>query len=142
MRRFILQLPGVSSYCNCSKLCSALELEHAYPKSLLKRKLNRSDFLKANKDPHNLHKCCSKMNRLKANHLLGKAYFHEFSGIIARSCLYMNETYSLKTESKLVKKWNNLSLIYPPLQDELERSKIIEEEIGIVNYYIEKYRKD
>ena len=140
MRRFVLQLPNVSSYCDCQKLCSPAEVEHAYPRSLLKKKLSKKVFLEANKDLHNLHKCCRNVNRLKADSLLGKTYFREFSGIIARSCLYMDETYSLKTSPDLIKKWYNLSLIYPPSETELERAEKIEERTGKSNYYIEQHR--
>ena len=153
MKRFIRNLPGVSSYCNCTKPCSPIEVEHAYPRSLLKHRLKRNLFIEANQDMHNLHKCCSKLNRLKANYLLGNSNFNqnngnlhqgnniniiedEFNGLIARSCLYMNDKYSLDTDKQLVLSWLNYSLLYPPLENELERHKIIYEKTGSINYFI------
>ena len=137
MKRFIRNLPGVSSYCDCLTICSSIEVEHAYPRSLLKRKLCRSDYLIANKDMHNLHKCCSILNRMKYNYLLGDNYIaDEFSGIIARSCLYMDDEYKLQTSSTLVNAWYNFSLLYPPLENELARVKLIEEKTGKINRFV------
>lgn len=140
-RKFILDLPGTNSYCNCEEPCSPIEIEHAYPRALLKRKLDRRTFLIANKDPYNLHKCCRNINSKKGNYLLGKTYFgDEFSGMIARSCLYMDETYSLQNDTKLVKMWNNFSLMYPPFETEFDKAEIIKKHTGKSNFFIDLHR--
>lgn len=140
-RKFILELPGIASYCNCEKLCSKLEIEHVYPKILLKKKLDRKLFLIANSDPHNLFSCCSYLNKQKGYSLLGKNYDAGiFNGMLARSCLYMNFSYNLKTEKEIVTIWNNYSLLYPPFSFEYERSEIIGKYTGKVNPFIVNYK--
>ena len=136
-RNFILNLPGFNSYCNCDKLCSAIQIEHVMPRRVLKKS---KQFSIADKDPHNLYRCCHVLNREKGSLVLGQGYHgNEFGGMLARSCLYMNYKYDLKFHFKTVTTWNNLSLFYPPFEFEYRRSEIIKEKIGNANIFIDEF---
>ena len=73
-------------------------MDHVLPKMLLKRSLL---FSKSSKDPHNLFSVCKTLNHQKAAKILGKDFVlrDETGGItngtLARSCLYMFDTYRL-----------------------------------------------
>lgn len=141
LRKFILELPGPISYCDCNSLCSKPEIEHVYPKMLLRKKLSGKLFISANKDPHNLFKSCSQINRKKGCLLLGDGFdAYEFNGMLARSCLYMNYTYSLETDKTIILRWRNFSLLYPPLHFEYERSHMIKESFNHSNPFIDLYK--
>lgn len=138
MRNFILSLPSLNSYCNCLKLCTKVEIEHVYPKSLLRAKLTSERFSVANRDPHNLFPCCSYLNRKKADSLLGKNYdAGDVNGILARACLYMDDSYELQTERALVQKWKEFSELYPPYEFEYTRNAIIKRYNGSWNKFID-----
>ena len=62
--------------------------------------------------------------------------------MLARSCLYMNSAYKLKFNDDMIKKWENLSLFYPPFHFEYSRSKIIYRYTGKYNPFIDEYNKD
>ena len=142
LKKFILSLPGPKSYCHCESVCSNIEIEHVLPKSILKKTLIRKTFKEANRDPHNLYTCCSKLNRDKAL-LLGQNYVaYDFSGMLGRSCLYMNYAYGLNIKDRIVNTWNNFSLLYPPLPFEYERAKIIYLKTGKRNTFIDMYKTD
>lgn len=143
LRKFILELPGANSYCECQFPCSKIEIEHVYPKSLLKAKLDKKLFAKANQNPHNLYKCCSYLNRKKSSLLLGEPYVRdEFNGMLARACLYMDYTYNLNNTDRTISTWTNYSLLYPPFPFEYERSKKIYEYTGSSNIFIDLYMRD
>lgn len=138
MRSFVLQLPGPASYCECTQLCSRLTVEHVLPKSLLKRKLPATKFHQANQDPHNLFSCCQKLNQAKSNLLLGVNYdIGEHNGRLARACLHMNDFYKLALDEKILLRWRNFSLLYPPDIQEHLRNALINDKMGINNEYID-----
>ena len=141
LRQFILQLPGVNSYCDCETLCSQIEVEHVMPRKILMQRLDLKEFKIANRDPHNLYKCCHMLNSEKGSLVLDKYLGYEFGGMLARSCLYMDSRYLLNFEPELIKTWNNLSSFYPPFHFEYSRSKIIAEYTGNVNPFIDDYNK-
>ena len=143
IRNFVLNLPGLNSYCNCEFPCSPIEIEHALPKSLLKKQLNTKTFKIANTDAHNLFRCCSQLNREKSNNLLGENYFpDEYSGMLARACLHMTFTYNMKFDEKLIRRWKNYSIMYRPEQFEYERARIIYLETRKLNYFITRYHSE
>jgi endonuclease I len=138
IRKFVLNLPGPFSYCDCLDQCSNLQLEHALPKSLLKKSLSGKKFLLAEADPHNLFSCCQKINRKKSNLILLEDFsVNQHNGRLTRACLYMNSKYDLELNSEWIHRWRNHSLLYPPESSEYLRNDIISERTGVRNKFIE-----
>jgi endonuclease I len=139
LKPFIKNLPGPHSYCKCDKLCSRLEVEHVIPKMILKTGF---DFNVSKKDPHNLYKCCSRINRDKGHKLFGKDFVLDNSyhkGALSRSCLYMYETYKLPIDKKVVSIWRHLHKEYPPHPFEIQRDILIQKFCNTRNYFLDDY---
>lgn len=141
IRKTVLNLPGPISYCTCDRACSQRTVDHVVPQSLIKKQMKgRSDLKKALNDYHNLYGCCRELNQKKSNKLLGKNYRkngHE--SYLARSALYMNETYKLNVDRKIVRKWKTMSIMEEPHEFEKVRSLAIQIEQGNGNPYIDEY---
>ena len=141
MKRFVHRLPGPISYCQCTKLCSPATVEHVIPKMLLKRAHN---FGRSSKDMHNLFSVCRTLNQDKAAKILGKDFVLDSTtgvtnGTLARSCLYMNDTYQLPVDKKLVLTWQHLDRLHVPALFEFERNEIIWKYTGVSNKYVENH---
>lgn len=117
--------------CNGCKLSS----DHIIPVSTL-RALSLS---KASEDPHNVFLICHSLNKRKADkefHTteLQTLLTDEGKGAIARSILYMEYKYGIKTyDHTLMKLWSQL---YPPSINEINRYKALKSKYGI-NPYLE-----
>lgn len=136
-RLIIKKLPGPISYCDCKKLCSRVEIDHVIPKSLLKRKTSRR-FSSANRNMHNLHRCCHKVNNPKSAALIGLNYttgllIHD--SYLARIALYMDEKYDL-LDYKHIVKLKEISLTHKPFDYEIERNRIVTDIQGDNNDFI------
>ena len=141
VKNFVLSLPGPDSYCDCKKLCSRVEIEHVCPKSILKFRLPKENYIKAINDPHNLYRCCSFLNCSKGSSIIvNQQSFKNFSGVLSRAFLYMNFQYKLKFDSKLVYKWIQMSEIFPPEEFEFLRSSLVTNKTGEINTFIEKFK--
>jgi len=141
MRKFVRRLPGPLSYCNCVKPCSELQSDHVIPKSFLKERIdNPKKLAKAVNDGHNMYSCCENINQEKDGKMLGV----DFTGgqnnpHLARSALYMNDTYELNVDEETVHKWEVMSMEMEPWEFEILRSKLIKVKQGNGNRFIDKY---
>ena len=142
IRNFILESRGpISTYCNCFKRCSNLEVDHVVPVWYIKQELKgRKNLKKALFDPHNLYRCCRNINQKKSNFLLDVKYTgNEITGLMARSYLYMNWKYDLYFDEKTLKDLQSMSNINPPFHFEFERSAKIATITGNKNLFIDYY---
>lgn len=140
-KEFVRALPGPSSYCTCTTLCSPLEIEHVVPNALLKKCFN---FKKATNDPHNLYTCCSKMNRQKSSKVFGKDFvldneqsFH--TGALARACLHMLDMYNFSIDKHTVMVWKELHKNHYPHDFEFERDDLIFKHYSQGNVFLEDF---
>jgi endonuclease I len=141
-RSFVLSLEGPPcSYCTCNRLCSRMEMDHVLPKVYLKSKIIRSDILSvALNDPHNLYRVCNRKNSEKAATLLSDSVAgDEFSGMKARSYLYMNWRYGLNMDQYLLSSVKSMSLMHRPFNFEIRRSKEIAHYTSQGNPFIEYF---
>ena len=141
-RSFILTLTGPpSSYCTCNKLCSDLEIDHVVPQKFLKEKIyNRKNLISAINDPHNIYRCCSIENRKKGHSLLKDEFAgNEFSGLKARSYLYMIWKYNMKIEKPFIESLNTMNRLHSPFKYEKKRSLEILSNNGQRNPFIYYY---
>lgn len=142
-RRLILSLPSPKSYCDCRTSCSQTTLDHVIPKSVLKRKLNKKKFRKANVDMHNLFPCCLRLNQQKGAKILDYDNFtiscEGNIGYLYRSCLYMNWKYNLEFPRDIVLKWKYKSILYPVRNFELVRNEEIKNKQGNDNIFLSHY---
>ena len=140
LKKFVKNLPGPESYCHCLIRCSPIQIEHVFPQKILpkqKRILN---------DPHNLYTCCAAINKEKGPKLFGRDFILDntkcdHQGALARSCLYMYDTYELDNivDGKTVALWKVLDEIYEPLDFEYERNEMIFDYNGTWNHYIHTF---
>ena len=163
VKNFVKILPGPLSYCNCKKACSRIEVDHVIPiyeirKQILDNKniprdenldmnIINSNILKkytnAIKNPHNMYRCCSKINRLKDSSLFGKDFYKNkdksLYSYLARSCLYMGWKYNLDFDEELIDFWKTCTLFKSPWNFERERSAMIFKNYKLENPYIDKF---
>jgi len=142
LRDLVLNLPGpTSSYCACNKSCSAIEMDHVLPKKFLKQHISdKGKLTLALKDPHNLYRCCSIKNRKKGHQLLkDKDVGNDFSGMMARSYLYMFWRYKIKPDAKLKSTVECMNTIHTPFKFERERDEKIRIFNGQRNPFIYNY---
>lgn len=126
VKKIVKALPGPFSYCRCKSPCSPQEVDHILPVRVLREKLSGDKYKLALNDPHNLHNCCSKLNRTKSDLVFGEKTIGDcFSGILSRACLYMNYTYKLDMGPELIDTWKWKSLLNKPYSFEYERDFII-----------------
>ena len=120
-------------------------------------------FVTAHNDLHNLYPAVGHVNARRSNHNWGSVYFfgerygqcemrvspwlrraeppEETRGAIARTMLYMRDTYGFRLsprDERLYQAWNNQ---YPPDDWERLRNRRIRAIQGVSNPYIESYRK-
>ena len=139
MKGIVLSLDGPPcSYCTCSRLCSPIDVDHALPQSYLRNNIeNKRQLNVAINDPHNLYRVCRRKNREKGSSLLSdRLAGDEFSGLKARSYLYMNWRYTLGMDSYLLENLKTFSLMHPPFLFEIRRSKTISYYNGQANPFI------
>lgn len=142
IRNFILESRGpISTYCNCFKRCSNLEIDHVVPVWYIKKELQGNKNLKnALFDPHNLYRCCRNMNQKKSSFLLDVKFTgNEITGLMARSYLYMNWKYDLYFDEKTLKDLQTMSNINSPFNFEFERSYKIGKLTGNKNLFVDNY---
>lgn len=142
LRNFILNLSGPpSSYCTCNKLCSPIEIDHVVPQKFLKQKItDKKKLSDALNDPHNLYRCCSYKNRKKGHNLLTQNYpGDEFSGLLARSYLYMIWRYSISTDKNLFSTAESMNTLHSPFTFERKRMEEIRFYNGQTNPFIKYY---
>ena len=140
IKKIVRQLPGFTSYCECVKLCSNMEVEHVVPKSFLKKVLINGKFNQANNDMHNLFRCCSRINSQKGAGLLGVDWdAGSHNSYLARSALYMDWKYGLEIPDYLLMEWKLMALEIEPLEFEYERNNIISSHQGNDNVFITEF---
>lgn len=127
VKKLVKELPGLHSYCLCTKPCSGLNVDHVVPKSYLRRQLSASAFNHADRDMHNLFRCCINMNQDKAAKMLGDDYRVEgaHNSYLARSALYMDWKYGLGSPEDLILEWKLMALESPVFEFETQRNEII-----------------
>jgi hypothetical protein len=141
MREYILSLDGPPcSYCVCSKICTVAQIDHVVPKFLLKRKILDKELLKqAMRDPHNLYRVCQRKNSEKGSSILSiQEAGDEFSGMKARSYLYMNKKYRLNFSHEYVELLKTIDRLHEPFPFEIRRAKKIMEDMKIENIFVTK----
>jgi endonuclease I len=141
-RSFVVSLDGPPcSYCTCNTLCSSLEVDHVLPKTFLIKNINSIKILKnAINDPHNLYRVCNYKNSEKGSSLLSdRVAGDDFSGMKARSYLYMNLKYRLNMNEYMLSSLKSMSLMHNPFSFEIRRSKEIAHYTGQVNSFIDYY---
>ena len=125
-----------------------LTAEHIFPQSFTKQ------YLKANKDMHNIYLTNYYTNNLRSNKRFSQFFNENMSskvyipciysrGLIARSLVYMKYTYpSLNLSSvidyNIIILWNTL---YPPTEYEFKKNNIIYNYQGNKNIFIEDSKK-
>lgn len=143
LRPIVRKFPGPFSYCSCERLCSKLTLEHVVPKKFLKDNLRKEHINRAVVDPHNLTRCCSRLNSAKSHHLLGdhpQSTYDDFhNSYLSRISLYMLEKYDLSVPDDLYTKWKWMNLKHEPFIFEKERNQQIVKLQGDSNIYITNY---
>ena len=140
-KRLVHALPGPVSYCKCTSLCSKPTVEHVVPKSFMKQQNKKGN----SNDLHNLYSCCQKLNSQKGSKLFAKEFIlseSHHTGALARSCLYMKDTYSLKIPKQTVLTWYELHKVHEPYEFEFERDSIIEEQTGKSNRFLHQWEND
>ncbi len=139
-KQIVRELPGFTSYCSCTKLCSNLEVDHMIPKHFLKKKLVNGTFNQANSDMHNLFRCCNRINNPKGHKLLGVDWdAGDHSTYLARTALYMDMQYDLGVPEDLLLVWKEMALRTDPLEFEHERNEIIKHKQGRDNPFISEF---
>lgn len=141
LRNFILNLPGPpSSYCTCNKLCSDVEIDHVVPQKFLKENINKK-LENALNDPHNLYRCCSHKNREKGHSLLNKKKEagDDFSGLLARSYLYMIWKYNIEISKEILTEIKTMNNLHSPFIFERNREAEIKYYTGQGNPFINCY---
>lgn len=142
VRKLVHKLPGPLSYCGCMKVCDgqALQMDHVLPKKFLNERLRNREFKKAINDPHNIYRCCGKLNRKKSFKILGVDFSSTHNnGFLARACLYMNSRYELGVGKDLMETWKWMSLLDHPHKFEYGRNKEIFEFCKDNNQYISDF---
>jgi len=142
-RNLILNLRGPqSTYCNCNKLCSSLEIDHVLPAWYIRQNVDKKSLKSSLLDPHNLYRCCSSINRKKGASLLDvNSTGQEISGLMSRSYLYMNWKYDIYFDEEILFYLKTMSIINKPFPFEIERSQKIYEKTGKKNPFIQHYPK-
>lgn len=140
IKKVVLDLPGPLSYCGCKELCSRATVDHLIPKRILKEQL-RHDYGYAVSDMHNLFRCCAEKNSEKADKILDLNYtpYPSHGAYQARAALYMKTEYRLKVPADLLQQWKIMALSESPFPFERERNRIIEEEQGTRNPFVDKW---
>ena len=143
VRKFVLDLKGpVSTYCNCKNPCSRLEIDHVIPIWFLKRNVKRKYLKSAINDPHNLYRCCRKLNGEKGGIMLDAKYkTDERTGLMSRSYLYMTWRYDLTFYNEYLNDLNTMSFIHQPEKFEIKRNLKIAENTGLENPFITHYNE-
>ena len=142
IKNFVMALQGPPcSYCTCGVLCSSGTVDHVVPKDFIYKNLRKRELLnEALHDPHNLFRVCDRKNAEKGNSLLDdKLAGDEFSGLKARSYLYMNSRYGLSMNPHYLSSLKSLSLMHRPFLFEIRRSREISQYIGHVNSFVEYF---
>lgn len=142
MRKFVATLDGPPcTYCSCSKLCSKSTVDHVVPVSYLQTRIgSRAVRQRAINDPHNLYRCCSKLNGEKGARLLSEAdNENPHSGLMARSYMYMNWRYQLDLDEYLLSTIKSLSLYQGPTMFERHRARLVYHYTGQSNPFIEYF---
>lgn len=139
----VRNLPGFTSYCECLKSCSNVEVDHVIPRKFLRDNLEPTHYKKAEWDMHNLYRCCFKINNPKSHKIIGQNWQagNGHDSYLARAALYMDWKYGLEVSEDLLLQWKVMALSVDPLRDEKERNKIITEIQGHSNPFIEEYPK-
>jgi len=140
IREFVLTLKGpTSTYCNCSSPCSNLEVDHVLPVWYVKQELE-DNANPALRDPHNLYRCCSNMNKKKGPFMLESKFIgNEISGLLARSYLYMNWRYDIHFDDTILSYLKSMSIINSPFEFEKKRAEEILIKTGNVNPFVKYY---
>jgi endonuclease I len=95
---------------------------------------------RAQMDVHNLQRCCAKGNRLKGTRMLSvRDMDGEFSGIVARTYLYMNWRYQLGVDQCTLSTWKSLSLYVHPSLYERQRARSIAHYTGQANWFVDLF---
>ena len=142
MKSFVMALQGPHcSYCTCGALCSSGTVDHVVPRDFIYKNLRKRDLLnEALHDPHNLFRVCDRKNAEKGNSILDdKLAGDEFSGLKARSYLYMNSRYGLNYNPYFLSQLKSYSLMHRPFLFEIRRSREISQYIGHVNSFVEYF---
>ena len=142
IRNFVMALQGPPcSYCTCGVLCSSGTVDHVVPKDFIYKNLKKRNMLnEAINDPHNLFRVCERKNTEKGNSLLDdKLAGDEFSGLKARSYLYMHSRYDLNINSHFLSDLKTFSLLHRPFLFEIRRSREISQYIGHLNTFVEYF---
>jgi endonuclease I len=141
IRNFVMDLQGPPcSYCTCNVLCSNRTVDHVVPKDYIYKNLKKRNLLhEAINDPHNIYRVCDRKNAEKGSSLLSnKLAGDEFSGLKARSYLYMHAHYNLFDEYFL-SDLKSISLLHRPFPFEIRRSREISQYIGHINTFVEYF---
>ena len=142
IRNFVMALEGPPcSYCTCGVLCSSGTIDHVVPKDFIYKNLRKRTLLnEALHDPHNLFRVCDRKNAEKGNSILNNQLAgDEFSGLKARSYLYMNSRYNLGFNPHFLNDLKSFSLLHRPFLFEIRRSREISQYIGHVNSFVEYF---
>jgi len=142
IRTFVLGLQGPPcSYCTCNQLCSRMEVDHVLPQDYMRKTIkNRNVLVQAVNDPHNMYRVCNRKNLEKGSSLLSEKFAgDEFSGLKARSYLYMNTKYSLNMDEYFLSTLKSMSLMHRPFPFEIRRSKEIAHYTGQGNSFIDYF---
>ena len=140
VKRIVRELPGFTSYCSCTSMCSNTEVDHLIPKSFLSKTLMNGYFRNANKDMHNLYRCCTNINRPKGKKMLGIDWDAEdHNAYLARSALYMDMKYELGVSEELLLVWKEMAIKVEPLEFEFVRNEIIIGHQNNDNPFISEY---
>jgi endonuclease I len=140
LRNLVLNLPGPpSSYCTCDKLCSSIQIDHVVPQKFLKEKINKN-LKNALNDPHNLYRCCSNKNKQKGHSLLNKKEAgNDFSGLLARSYLYMIWKYDIEVSKEFLTEIKTMNNLHSPFVFERNREAEIRSHTNQGNPFINRY---
>ncbi len=140
IKNIVSNLSGPTSYCKCIKLCSPATIDHILPQRLLKSRLNNKELKEAINDPHNLFRCCQKINLNKSDKILGeKIVNYVYDGFMSRAYLYMNMKYNLQLDNTLINNWKHISLSNEPNPFEYERDLTLLEITKTSNPYINEF---
>lgn len=142
MKGIVLSMDGPPcSYCTCGRLCSPMNVDHVLPQSYLRNHIEDTRTLNvAINDLHNLYRVCERKNKEKGSTLLSdRIAGDEFSGLKARSYLYMNWKYQLQMDPYLLSDLKSFSLMHAPFLFEIRRSKTISYYNGQSNPFIDYF---
>ena len=142
MKGIVLSMDGPPcSYCTCGRLCSPMNVDHVLPQSYLRNHIEDTRTLNvAINDLHNLYRVCERKNKEKGSTLLSdRIAGDEFSGLKARSYLYMNWKYQLQMDPYLLSAIKSASLMHAPFPFEIRRSKTISYYNGQSNPFIDYF---